>query len=248
MIYHFDDLAFKPVNVVNFVHGDNSIDVSARPYASFSFRTKGSGEFEIQGKHLSVREGNILFVPAGTPYKVEYSSSESIVVHLEDCNYAEAECICLQNLSPTETLFHRLLDSWNEKHSVNQTKSILYDILEKISEDQKGFFGDTAFSDCVSYIDTHFCDPQLDIDGICGHGFISASSLQRKFRQHFGMSPKQYLIKLRMNRAFEFLIADRLSVRETALSCGFSSEKYFSRAFKAQYGYPPSQIRKYFFT
>lgn len=247
MICHFDELEFKPVSIANFVQENGFIRVKERPYASFSFRTKGVGEFEICGRHLTVKEGDLLFVPANVPYQVEYLSSEIIVAHLENCNYAEAECICLQNAAAVEKLFRKLLESWNEKHSVNQAKSILYEILETVSEDKKGAIGDTAFAECVAYINAHFCDPRLDIGEICGHGFISASSLQRKFRQYFAQSPKEYLIRLRMNRALELLLADELSVREIALSCGFSSEKYFSRAFKAQYGCPPSQIKRHFF-
>ncbi|MBR7136603.1 MAG: helix-turn-helix transcriptional regulator [Clostridia bacterium] len=247
MICHFDELEFKPVSVANFVQENGSILVKERPYASFSFRTKGVGEFEICGRHFTVKEGDLLFVPANVPYRVEYLSSEIIVAHLENCNYAEAECICLQNAVAVESLFRKLLEAWNGKHSVNHAKSILYEIMETIAEDKTGAVGDTAFADCVAYINAHFCDPQLDVEEICEHEFISVSSLQRKFRRYFEQSPKQYLIKLRMNRALELLIADRLSVREIALSCGFTSEKYFSRAFKAQYGCPPSQIKRHFF-
>jgi two-component system response regulator YesN len=47
-----------------------------------------------------------------------------------------------------------------------------------------------------------------------------------------------------MNRALELLIADTLSVREIALMCGFTDEKYFSRAFRNHFGKPPSRMRK----
>ena len=40
-----------------------------------------------------------------TPYKVEYSVSESIVIHFEDCNYFEAENICLKNPSRIKSRF-----------------------------------------------------------------------------------------------------------------------------------------------
>ena len=245
MIYNFDELEFRPISVGNFLHKDGFFDVKARPHASFSIRIRGMGAFEIDGKRIITKEGDVLFIPAYTPYKVEYSGSESIVVHLMECNYPETENISLQNISSIEARFEKLLDTWNEKHSVNQAKSIVYDILERISEDKKIVIKDTAFADCVAYINSHFSDPELDIERICEHGFISVSTLQRKFYEHFETSPKQYLIKLRMNKAMELLIADELSVRGIALACGFSDEKYFSRAFKERYGYPPSQMKKH---
>ena len=89
----------------------------------------------------------------------------------------------------------------------------------------------------------HFCDPSLDIAAICEQGFLSPSGLQRAFLQRFGISPKQYIIKLRMNKALQLLAENRLPVKAVALSCGFSDEKYFSRAFREKYGYPPSRLR-----
>ena len=245
MIYNFDELEFKPISVGNFIHKDGFFNVGPRPYASLSFRTKGTGVFEIQGRSITVNEGDILYIPPNTPYKVEYLCSESIVAHLLNCNYPEAESISVQGNSSVKSRFEKLLSAWNERHSVNHSKAILYDILEKISEDKKIAISDTAFAQCVAYINSNFSNSELNIEDISGHGFISVSSLQRKFHEHFEMSPKQYLIRLRMNRALELLIADELSVREIAFSCGFSDEKYFSRAFKNQYGYPPSQMKKH---
>lgn len=175
---------------------------------------------------------------------MEYSSSESIVVHMEFCNYCEAENFFFENVTSIAGRFQHLLDIWNERRSVNQAKSILYDIFDRIERDQNTSMSSTAFSACVRYMDEHFCEADLNIEKICHLEFISVSTLQRAFGEYFGVSPKQYLIKLRMNHAFELLAEDRLSVREVAAACGFTDEKYFSRAFKKKYGYSPSQLRE----
>ena len=247
MIYNFDDLSFKILMVDRFIHKEGFFEVNARPFSAFSFRVSGSGAFEIGNKRFITQKGDVLFLPANMPYKVEYSSSESIVVHFEQCNYFETENICLENIATIGLLFHNLLESWNGQRSVNQAKSIIYEILEKIEKDKRSSLEDSTFSRCVRYIDTHFCDPELDINTVCNIGFISASSLQRSFNAHFGMSPKQYLLKLRMNHALELLAEKVLSVKEIAFACGFNDEKYFSRAFKSKYGYPPSQMQNSMF-
>ena len=244
MIYHFDDLTFRPINVDRFLHKNGEFDVKARHFAALSFRISGTGTFEIHGRQLLSAPGDVLFLPANMPYRVEYSNnSEILVVHLEQCNYAEAESIRLRNAAPTEARFLQLLEAWNDKRSVNQAKSILYDLLEKIAEDQMQSINDAPFFGCVSYMEAHFCDPALSVEQVCKQGFISASTLQRKFYTHFGMSPKQYLLKLRMNRALDLLLANESSVKDVAFACGFSDEKYFSRAFCKRYGYPPSQLK-----
>ena len=245
MIYNFDNLSFQILTVDRFFHREGFFDVKARPYAALSFRVNGTGAFEIGNTRLIAKPGDVLFLPANTPYKVEYSVGESIVVHFEHCNYFEAENACFENRSEIATRFQRLLEAWNQQHSVNQAKSIIYDILEKMANDQKTSISDTAVANCVCYMDEHFCDPKLDIEAVCGVAFISVSSLQRAFAKYFEMSPKQYLIQLRMNRALELLTENELSVKEISFVCGFTDEKYFSRAFKKKYGYPPSLLRKH---
>ena len=244
MIYNFDNLTFRLLTVDHFFHRDGFFDVKARPYAALSFRVCGTGAFEIGTKRFITKQGDVLFLPANTPYKVEYSVSESIVVHFDQCNYSEAENICPGNSSKIDLRFEHLLEVWNKQRSINQAKSIIYDILDKMSNDQKMSISDTAVANCVRYIDAHFCDPKVDIEMVCDVAFISVSSLQRGFAKYFGMSPKQYLIQLRMNRALELLTENELSVKEISFVCGFTDEKYFSRAFKKKYGYPPSQFRK----
>ena len=76
-------------------------------------------------------------------------------------------------------------------------------------------------------------------------GYISVSTLQRKFSEYFAISPMQYLLRLRMSKALELLIANKLPIRDVALACGFSDEKYFSKAFRLRYGYPPSEMKKH---
>ena len=243
MIYNYEDLSFQLLTVDRFFHREGFFDVKARPYAALSFRVSGTGKFEIGTKRFTTKPGDVLFLPANIPYKVEYSVSESIVVHFDRCNYSEVENICLENSSTINIGFENLLEVWNKKRSINQAKSIIYDILDKMTNDQKISIDNTAVANCVRYIDAHFCDPKVDIETMCDVAFISVSSLQRAFARYFGISPKQYLIQLRMNRALELLTENELSVKEISFVCGFTVEKYFSRAFKKRYGCSPSQLK-----
>ena len=243
MLYHFDELSFQILTIDRFLHKEGIFHVKERPYAALSFRTSGTGSFKIGGKSFFTRPGDVLFIPADVPYEVEYSVSESIVANLRLCNYTEPEAFTFKNQSEGALLFLQLLSDWQARHSANQAKSDIYGILEKIGRDRKASDESTAFSACLQYVEESFCDPTLDITRVCEKGFISPSGLQRAFLQHFGVSPKQYIIKLRLNKALELLIENRLSVKEIALSCGFSDEKYFSRAFRERYGHPPSRLR-----
>lgn len=242
MLYNFDELTFGILTVDRFQHKEGLFRVKERPYAALSFRTRGEGVFRIGGKSFHSRPGDILFIPADTPYEVEYSVSESIVANLQSCNYTEPEAFTLHSRAEGELLFGQLLEKW-QQHSANGVKAGIYAILERIDADQKSTAEESAFATCLRYVRAHFCDPALDIPTVCEQGFMSPSGLQRAFLQHFGISPKQYIIKLRMSKALQLLVEGKIAVKEIAALCGFSDEKYFSRAFREKYGYPPSQLR-----
>ena len=245
MICNFEELSFQIFTIDRFYHKKGFFRVQERPYAALSFRVTGTGDFKIGGKSFSVTPGDILFIPAGVPYEVEYSVSESIVANLNGCNYTEAEMLRPQNVAEAQLLFSSLLEDWRERHSVNRAKSSIYGILEKMDRDQHLSSEKTVFADALRYIEAHFCDVSLDVCAVCEACFVSPSSLQRAFLQQFGITPKQYVIRLRMNRALQLLSETDASVREIANACGYADEKYFSRAFKNRYGYPPSQLRSY---
>ena len=243
MIYNFENLSFQILTVDSFRHKKGVFNVKARPFAAFSYRVSGTGSFEVGTKRFVTKPGDVLFLPADTPYKVEYSVSESIVVHFEQCNYFEVENICFENSSKIKLCFEQLLKAWKTERSINQSTSIIYDILDKIANDQKELINDETIANCVRYMAEHYSNPSLDVETLCGISFMSVSSLQRAFTKHFAMSPKQYLIQLRMDHALELLTKRELSIKEISFACGFTDEKYFSRAFKKRYGYPPTQLQ-----
>ena len=243
MIYNDEKLSFQVLTVDRFNQKSGCFSVKARPYAALSYRISGSGTFEIGGRRIFSSEGDLLFLPANTPYRVNYSGGEILFVHLMQCNYTDAENHRLENKAQVEAKFQTLLEEWRTQHSVNRAKSILYDILDKLANAQKKTNEDTAYLACLRYMEEHFCDRSLSIQALCAEGFLSPSSLQRAFIRHTGLSPKQYLTKLRMNRALELLSENRLSVKQIAFFCGFTDEKYFSRAFQEKYGCPPSHMQ-----
>ena len=245
MLYNFDELSFQILTVDRFFHKKGFFEIKARPYAALSYRVSGGGDFRMGGKSFRIEPGDILFIPANMPYEVEYSVSESIVANLNDCNYSEPEAFRFKNPTEGGIVFLELLRDWKDRGSVNRAKSNIYAILEMLDSEQKMTGEKTAFAAALQYIEEHFCEETLGVGEVCEACFISPSGLQRAFLQHFGISPKQYIIKLRMNRALKLLTESSYSVREIAALCGFADEKYFSRAFKEKYGYPPSKLRNY---
>ncbi|MEZ5832310.1 MAG: helix-turn-helix domain-containing protein [Dongiaceae bacterium] len=82
-----------------------------------------------------------------------------------------------------------------------------------------------------------------DLDGIATQSGVSQRQLQRLFRRHLGMTPTQYFLKARLQRARHLLQYSTLSVTEIAIATGFASISHFTRRYTELYGRTPTAER-----
>ena len=91
----------------------------------------------------------------------------------------------------------------------------------------------------IDYIEENLaCDLRLvELSSVAG---ISRSHFARAFRNSVGMAPHAFVLQRRLARAVEWLTPRTLSMREVAARCGFADGAHLTRAFKSQFGRPPS--------
>lgn len=77
---------------------------------------------------------------------------------------------------------------------------------------------------------------------------ISPSRLYQLFKAHTGFPAGEYLIKLRMEKAREFLTTRFESIKEIMVMVGYGNKSNFARHFKRYYGSTPSEYRRHTFT
>lgn len=74
--------------------------------------------------------------------------------------------------------------------------------------------------------------------------FCSKSALEKIFRCISGMGVHQYVIKRRMMLAARMIVMDEnYSLLDVALSCGYSTNESFTRAFKSVWNCNPSEFK-----
>lgn len=73
---------------------------------------------------------------------------------------------------------------------------------------------------------------------------IGYSLFRKKFKEYTGVSPTQYQIQLRTNKAKDLLIRSNLGLKEIAHNLGFTSTYYFCRLFKKKTSFTPSDYRE----
>ncbi len=239
MFFNYDQLSFQIMSVFRMTHPDGTFHITPRPFAALSFRVSGQGTFTCSSANFIAQKGNISFFPANMDYDATYRGSEIIVAHLANCSYHAAENVEINNIEYFSSLFSHLLERWDRNHSINYAKADLFRLLAKIEEDQAPNRAD-AFRQCSLYMQENYTNPALKIADICRIGQISEAGLYRHFRDYYGLSPKQYLVNLRLHASLEWLLQGTLSMQQIAEATGFTDAKYFSRAFKKHFGRPPS--------
>jgi AraC-like DNA-binding protein len=87
-------------------------------------------------------------------------------------------------------------------------------------------------------------DQPLDLAEISKQACLSRYHFLRLFRETFDTTPRQYLIKRRIDKAKELLRAPSLSVTEVCFEVGFQSLGSFSALFHARVGHAPINYRQ----
>lgn len=86
-------------------------------------------------------------------------------------------------------------------------------------------------------------EPDMDINLICRELGVSHTALFKKVKQITGANIKEYIDRVRLERAEELVRFTDLSFTEIASKTGFSSSRYFSTFFKRKTGMTPSECR-----
>lgn len=136
--------------------------------------------------------------------------------------YISCKLLILQFFSFMAT--HHMLLPAREVTSVDTTRKIL------------------RYKTIISYMEKHYQEP-VSLQQLADSVSCNSQYLCRSFREIAGMSPIQYLISYRLERACSLLTHTTRSITEIALDCGFDNISYFIRKFKEVKGCTPKEYR-----
>ena len=83
---------------------------------------------------------------------------------------------------------------------------------------------------------------QVDVESLATALCMSSNQLRRKVMALTGKTPANYFMQIRLSNAKAMLDKNpEMPISDVAYRCGFSTPGHFSSAFKAAYGYTPTQ-------
>ncbi len=120
---------------------------------------------------------------------------------------------------------------YSDSYRQNNVGTIGHDIADVVSK-------------AMLYIRENYKEP-ITLSDISSHVNLSANYFHKIFKRAVTMTPLDYLIKIRIERAKILLITTQIPVTEIAEQCGFESTSYFSTLFGRQIGQRPGKFRKH---
>jgi signal transduction histidine kinase/ligand-binding sensor domain-containing protein/DNA-binding response OmpR family regulator len=118
------------------------------------------------------------------------------------------------------------------------TKNYLTEATELVhTEKDKDFM-----INLLALIEEHIKDPNLDVDFLCTHLYISRTKLYQKIKSITDQSVAEFIRTIRLKRALHIMAHEDVAIYEVADRIGLQSSSNFSRAFKKEYGKSPLQF------
>ena len=119
---------------------------------------------------------------------------------------------------------------------------IMNDFLDTVYENRKRRAASEHLSKAVKIINERYYE-ELTLESLASKVFVSAYYLSHLFRDEMDITFTDYLNKVRVDRAKEFL-SEGCGVAEAAEKTGFNDPAYFMKIFKRYVGITPAKYKK----
>ncbi|MBE9064599.1 AraC family transcriptional regulator [cf. Phormidesmis sp. LEGE 11477] len=117
-----------------------------------------------------------------------------------------------------------------------------YSTRKPVFRDYGGGLSRYQLRQAIDYIRAHLAE-NLSLDTMSTEVGMSRFYFCRLFKQSTGITPYQYLIKCRVEKAKLLLRRRKSSIADVALEVGFSNQSHFTKHFKRLIGITPKTYR-----
>ncbi len=201
---------------------------------------------------VELEAGSVCFVPAYSvrssellgemsKYYIHFQAKDPI---LDQYRYLSGRYTVPAN-EMTEALFRTVVENYTKSSSdagmrvQGAMQLLLSDFFSELRIDQRSLH---KFEVVLQYIRAHFRE-KVTLSELASLMNISTMYFSNSFKSAFHISPKQYILNMRLTESQRLLLQSDLSVKEIAYAVGFENENYFSEFFTAKMGISALKFR-----
>ncbi len=224
--------------------------------------TKGFCITEFDGKEYRVGAGNIILYMPHERQKYSFNAvdgSVSCYIHfsgtgceeiLKRFGFLGKHIIYVGLSSKLENIFTRMADEYALKKEfyVDSCTALLWQFLAvagrfaKYHRDEINIVNENAVDNVCRYMHKNFSENN-DVKFYADMCNLSVSRFTHVFKASTGTSPRQYVIKIKLDIAQQLLENTNLGISEIAMAVGIEDGNYFSRLVKKRTGHSPKYFK-----
>jgi transcriptional regulator GlxA family with amidase domain len=95
----------------------------------------------------------------------------------------------------------------------------------------------------VTHVREHYSEP-LVLAELAAAGGMSPATLERRMRRVLGLSPRQLMVRVRVEEAVHRIVSTDVPLGEVAVACGFFDQAAMNRQMRQLLGVTPGSIRR----
>lgn len=235
-------------------------------YAMLIYCTKGKGWYKILGKEYVVNQNQYIIIPPGIPYSFGADEMDPWTIYwlhfqgkLQDQFFPSSPhpvTIAANEHSRLQerlSLFEELYSSFSMgyiKEYMIYSSMCLYQFLASFAyiEQYRHIATPSQKTDSFSAQVIHYMNEyiyqKLTLKQLAGYFKYSTSHFSMLFQKETGVSPMEYFIHLKIQKACESIELTSLKLNEISFKLGFEEPAYFSRIFTKIMGMSPTEYRK----
>ena len=235
-------------------------------YAMLIYCTEGKGWYTIYGKTYTVVENQYIIIPPDVPYSFgadEHDPWTIYFLHFKGklCKEFVPSYNMPKDILPGEhsrlqdriRLFEEIYSCFSmgyTKEYMIYSSMCLYMFLSSfIYLEQFRYYNlpphnAYSFSSKVIHYMQENVERNLTLEQLATYFKYSPSHFSMLFQKETRMSPINYFIRLKIQKACQYIVLTNLKLNEISIKLGFEEPAYFSRIFTRVMGVSPSVYRK----
>lgn len=217
------------------------------PYNDLTVVIKGTVEYTVNGKQVTLNDGDLIYMPEGTLRARTRSRKNADYISFnfktnDTYNIPEV----LRNAVHSEALLlvaaYDKIDSRSYLDNREKLEHLLACMLSVFEDRVKTENFNPLTMKIIKHIHANLRD-KITLEDIGRLTFFSPIYCETVFKRETGRSIIDYVLDRRIEEAKKLLLEGSMNFTQIAQAVGFGDYNYFSRTFKKRSGYTPSDYR-----
>jgi len=223
-----------------------------RCHNGFLYTISGTETYHFRDCTIEALPGTVLYIPKGESYTITLQGEESVVITIDFESDSDPMRPFRSDFPEGHTIqsyFRDIEMKWERKRSyyMPECKSYFYKIVAALSK-QASRSEEDAKSQIVKkaeqYIREQYLRSDFRMEELTEVTGTSLRYFETLFQNEYNVTPKAYMLFLKIERAKELLLSEKLMIKDIAAMLGYGDIYHFGKLFKAKTGYTPSEYRR----